>query len=75
MAELHNLTGKVREGGGALLCFIGPPNRSVEWRILEGEERGELTPFTTYTDGLGRASARLEAGVKGRIVVGVAWVP
>lgn len=74
--RIYNLTGPVRDSGGAILCFIGPPWKTVEWRILEGT--GTLTPFTTYTDELGRASCRFDAGYHGhrtRVVVGVAYVP
>lgn len=72
-ARLYNLTGPVREFGGAILCFVGPPWKTVEWRMVQGE--GTLTPFTTYTDELGRASCRLDVTVKAHIVVGVAYVP
>ena len=74
ISRIHNLTGKVHDNGGAILCFTGWPNRTVKWSILEG--LGTLTPFTTYTDTLGRASARFDAaGVTGRVVVAVAYVP
>jgi len=71
---IRNLTGSVRQFGGAILCFQGPPNKSVDWRILEGH--GTLTPFTTFTDALGRCSCRYEAaGFVEHVVVGVAYVP
>lgn len=71
---LYNLTGQVRDSGGAILCFVGPPNRSLDWRLLEGV--GTLTPFTTYTDATGRASCRFDAaGITGHVVIGVAYVP
>jgi len=73
---LYNLTGPVRDGGGAILCFVGPPWKTVEWRLLQGE--GTLTPYTTYTDALGRASCRFDCGYvprKTRVVVAVAYVP
>jgi hypothetical protein len=73
-AAVYNLTGKVRDMGGAILCFVGPPNKSLDWRILEGH--GTLTPFTTYTDALGRGSCRYDAvGFAEYVVVGVAYVP
>lgn len=75
-ARLYNLTGLVRDSGGAILCFQGPPWKSVEWRMVQGQ--GTLTPFTTYTDELGRASCRFDCGYVGtitRVVVGVAYVP
>lgn len=72
--KLYNLTGKIRDNGGAILCFMGPPHKSVQWHILEG--LGHLTPFTSYTDKLGRCSARFDAmGVTGRVMIGVVWVP
>jgi hypothetical protein len=72
--RIYNLTGRVRQTSGAILCFVGPPRRSVEWRMLSG--MGTLTPFTTYTDDLGRASCRFDAaGIVGPVVVGVAYVP
>jgi len=73
---LYNLTGRVLDSGGAILSFIGPPWRSVEWRIISGT--GTLTPFTAYTDALGRSSCRFDAGWHGHkvvVVVGVAYVP
>lgn len=74
MAALYNLTGQIRQFGGAIICFVGPPERSVDWRIVEGT--GTLTPFTTVTDAYGRASARFDAiGFMGRVVIGVAFVP
>jgi hypothetical protein len=39
---------------------------------------GTLTPFTTFTDELGRASCRFDPGyhpVRTVVVVGVAYVP
>lgn len=75
-AQLFNLTGPVRESGGAILCFVGPPWKTVEWRMVQGT--GTLTPYTTYTDEYGRASCRLDVGYYNRkttIVVGVAYVP
>jgi hypothetical protein len=73
-SRIYNLTGEIRDNGGAILCFTGLPNRSVEWRIVEG--LGTITPFTTYTDALGRSSARFDAsGFAGRVVIGVAYVP
>ena len=74
MAALYNLTGKVRDSGGAILCFVGPPHKSVDWRLLQGH--GTLTPFTTFTDALGRCSCRFDAaGFVERVVVGAAYVP
>lgn len=74
MAAIYNLTGAIRDNGGAILCFVGPPHRSVEWRVLEGAAVS-LFPFTTYTDETGRASCRLEAiGFGGSVRIGVAYV-
>ena len=73
MAKVYNLTGPVRQFSGAILCFVGPPWKSVEWRILQGH--GTLTPYTTFTDALGRCSCRFDAaGIVERVVVGVAYV-
>lgn len=74
--KLYNLTGPVRDSGGAILCFQGPPWKTVEWRMVQGT--GTLTPFTSYTDELGRASCRFDPGYHGyhtTVVVGVAYVP
>lgn len=73
-AQIYNVTGPVHATGGTILCFIGPPDRSVEWRLLQGQ--GTLTPFTTFTDAQGRCSCRFDAaGITGRVVIGAAWVP
>ena len=72
-AGLYNLTGKIHANGGAILCFVGPPFRTVEWKIVSGA--GTVTPFTLYTDAQGRASARFEAAIPGPVVVGVTWIP
>lgn len=72
--RIYNLTGQVRDSGGAILCFVGPPNRTIDWRLLEGH--GTLTPFTTFTDKLGRCSCRYDAaGFVERVVIGAAYVP
>ena len=74
MAEIFNLTGPVRDTGGAILCFIGPPNKSVSWRLLQGF--GTLRPFTDFTDELGRCSCRFDAGgITGTVIIGAAYVP
>lgn len=76
LPALYNLTGLVRDSGGAILCFVGPPWKTVEWRMIQGE--GTLTPYTTYTDALGRASCRFDCGYvprKSRVIVGVAYIP
>ena len=74
MATIINLTGKILEDGSAILCFQGPANRAVDWRILSGT--GTLTPFTLFTDAYGRASCKFDAGgIPGAVVVGVAHVP
>jgi len=73
---LYNLTGPVRDSGGAILCFVGPPWKTVEWRMIQGV--GTLTPYTTYTDAFGRASCRFDCGYvprKSRVIVGVAYIP
>lgn len=75
-ARLYNLTGPPRDSGGAIICFVGPPGKTVEWRMVQGE--GTLTPFQTYTDELGRASCRLDVGYYAKktvIVVGAAFIP
>jgi hypothetical protein len=74
--RIYNLTGPVRDSGGAILCFVGPPWKTVEWRMVQGT--GTLTPFTTFTDARGQASCRFDAGYhpkKTLVVVGVAYVP
>jgi len=72
--RIYNVTGPVRATGGTILCFIGPPNKSIDWRILQGH--GTLTPFTTFTDEQGRCSCRFDAaGITGKVVIGAAWVP
>jgi len=74
MAALYNLTGPVRQFSGAILCFVGPPLKSLDWRILQGH--GTLTPYTSHTDELGRCSCRFDsAGIIERVIVGVAYVP
>lgn len=73
---LYNLTGPPRSFGGAILCFVGPPFRTIEWRMVQGF--GTLTPFTTHTDELGRATCRFDCGSvasRHRVIVGVAYVP
>jgi hypothetical protein len=73
-ARLRNLTGAVRPTGGALLVFIGPPDRVVEWTIAMGS--GTLTPYTSFTDGHGQALARFDAsGSPGLVRVRVTFVP
>ena len=72
--RIYNVTGPVRASGGTILCFVGPPHKSVAWRILQGV--GTLTPFTTFTDEQGRCSCRFDAAViTGTVVIGAAWVP
>jgi hypothetical protein len=72
--RIYNVTGPVRQTSGAILCFIGPPNKSVDWRILQGD--GTLTPFTTFTDAEGRCSCRFDsAGAVERVIIGAAYVP
>jgi hypothetical protein len=72
--RIYNVTGQVRQTSGAILCFVGPPNKSVDWRILQGD--GTLTPFSTFTDAQGRCSCRFDsAGAVGRVVIGAAYVP
>ena len=72
--RIYNLTGKVRQFGGAILCFVGPPWKSIDWRIIEGH--GTLTPYATFTDALGRCTCRFDSsGIVERVVVGAAYVP
>jgi hypothetical protein len=59
-ARIASLTGEVRAGGSALLAFLGPPDRSIEWSIVEGG--GQLLPITDYTDQYGRASCMYDTG-------------
>jgi hypothetical protein len=74
VAALYNMTGRVRENSGAIISFVGLANKAVEWRIVEGE--GTLTPYTTYSDALGRCYCRYDpAGFIGRVVIGAAYVP
>lgn len=54
------LTGAVRATGGTLLTFVGPPDRTVAWSILDGG--GALYPVTDYTDAWGRAVCLYQAG-------------
>ena len=71
---IYNLTGVVRQTGGAILCFIGPPWKTVQWRMVKGH--GTLTPFTTFTDELGRCSCRYDAGgIVESVIIGAAYVP
>jgi hypothetical protein len=72
--KIYNLTGQVRDSGGAILCFVGPPWKTIEWRVLEGH--GTVTPFTTFTDKLGRCSCRYDAaGFVEHVVIGAVYVP
>jgi len=72
--RIYNVTGQVRQTGGAILCFVGPPNKSIDWRILQGD--GTLTPYTSFTDAEGRCSCRFDsAGRVERVVIGAAYVP
>ncbi len=74
MAALYNLTGRVLDNGGAIIVFVGPANRTIDWRLLEGN--GTLTPITTFTDALGRCSARYDAaGFTETVLIGAAFVP
>jgi len=59
-AEIFKLTGQIRAGGGAVFCFVGPPDRVVEWSLTDGG--GALFPYTDYTDPWGRASCLYQAG-------------
>lgn len=71
---IYNVTGPVRQDGGAILCFVGPPHKSVVWTVLHGS--GTITPVTTYTDARGRCSARFDAGAfVENVTIGVIWVP
>ena len=72
--RIYNLTGQIRQTSGAILCFVGPAHRSIDWRLLQGH--GTLTPFASFTDELGRCSCRYDAGgFVERVVVGAAYVP
>lgn len=72
--RIYNLTGRVRDSGGAILCFIGPPFRTVDWRMEQGH--GTLTPYAKSTDALGRCSCRFDAvGFVERVIIGAAYVP
>lgn len=47
---------------GALVVLSGPPNRAVTWSLTGS---GTLTPITSATDALGRASAMYVPGTAG----------
>lgn len=67
-----SITGKVRAGGSAILAFLGPPDRSVEWGLSEGG--GLLLPITDYTDQYGRAMAKYDTGgFEGDVVIQVEY--
>lgn len=73
-ARLYNLTGRITNFGGAIICFIGPPHKSLEWRLLDGN--GTITPFTTFTDALGRSACRYDPeGLSGHAVIAAAFIP
>ena len=72
--RIYNLTGQIRSNGGAILCFVGPAHRSIDWRLLQGH--GTLTPYTTFTNELGQCSCRYDAGgFAEHVIVGAAYVP
>lgn len=66
------LTGKVYASGSTFLSFIGPPDRTVRWSVVEGG--GAVIPVTDYTDQWGRAAALYQAGgYTGKVVVRVEY--
>lgn len=74
LPKLYNLTGAVRQTGGAIICFVGPPWKTIQWRMVKGH--GTLTPYTTFTDALGRCSCRYDAGgLVESVIIGAAYVP
>ena len=50
---------------GALVVLSGLPNRVVTWSLTGS---GTLTPITSTTDALGRASAKYVPGTAGDVV-------
>lgn len=71
-AAIYALTGAVRANGCTIFCFVGPPDRSVEWRVLAGS--GWLYPYQDYTDEWGRASCKYEAdGFSGMLTIEVRY--
>jgi hypothetical protein len=71
--QIFNITGQMLDNGGCILCFIGEPHKTIDWRLLEGH--ATLTPFTTFTDKLGRCSCRVDAqGFVETLVIGAAYV-
>lgn len=71
-AAIYVLTGPARANGCTVFCFVGPPDRVVEWRVLSGS--GLLTPYQEYTDTWGRASCKYEAnGYSGQLTIEVRY--
>jgi hypothetical protein len=71
---VFSLTGTVHDNGTAILCFQGPANHVIDWRIISGSAL--LTPLGNVTDQFGRASCKFDAvGIAGLVVVGVAYIP
>lgn len=73
-ARLYNLTGPIRGSGGAIICFVGPPHKAIDWRMVQG--LGTLTPYTLFTNEHGQCSCRFDSsGIPGRVIIGAAYVP
>lgn len=71
-AAIYSLTGAVRANGTAIFCFVGPPDRTVEWWVKSGS--GVLYPYKDYTDELGRASCRYDPdGYSGMLTIEVRY--
>jgi hypothetical protein len=69
---LKLVTGIIRSDGSGVFHFQGYPNRAVEWTLASGS--GNLTPYSSTTDGSGRAWAKYDAGgYVGEITVQVVY--
>lgn len=69
---IYNMTGTVRANGCAIFCFVGPPDRVVEWRVASGA--GLLYSYHDYTDQWGRASCQYVAnGYSGLLTIEVRY--
>lgn len=55
----------VRADASALIVLLGPPDRSVTWRLTGS---GTLTPIHARTDARGVAAARYTPGTPGEVV-------
>lgn len=71
--QVFVMTGDVRQFGSAIICFLGPPYRVIEWSIVEGA--GMLVPYTPdVTDQWGRGFCLYHAGnYQGKVRVQVEY--